>query len=105
MFHLKRTIYVIFAFIVIHLVMYMFEIDIFEFFDKRVSSRSSSNQVAVSENSNTVSNTAPSAVPSAVPIEVSSAVPIEVSNSETNIDTNIQELEKSLEELKDITKI
>ena len=90
MFHLKRTIYVIFAFIVIHLVMYMFEIDIFEFFDKRVSSgHSSSNQVAVSETSNTVSN----------------AVPIEVSNSETNIDTNIQELEKSLEELKDITKI
>jgi len=98
MFHLKRTIYVIFAFIVIHLVMYMFEIDIFEFFDKRVSSRSSSNQVAVSESSNTAPT---STVPSAVP----SAVPIEVSNSETNIDTNIQELEKSLEELKDITKI
>lgn len=89
MFHLKRTIYVIFAFIVIHLVMYMFEIDIFEFFDKRVSGHSSSNQVAVSETSNTVSNTASNTE----------------SNSETNIDTNIQELEKSLEELKDITKI
>lgn len=85
MFHLKRTIYVIFAFIVIHLVMYMFEIDIFEFFDKRVSDHSSYNQIAVNETSNTVPST--------------------LSNSETNIDTNIQELEKSLEELKDITKI
>lgn len=87
MFHLKKTIYVIFAFIVIHLVMYMFEIDIFEFFDKRVSRSSSSNPV--SENSNTIPNA------------VSTTVP----NSEPNIETNIQELEKSLEELKDITKI
>ena len=83
MFHLKRTIYLIFAFIVIHLVMYMFEIDIFEFFDKRVSNRTSSDSVS----------------------DYSSAAPNVTSDRDLNIDTNIQELEKSLEELKDITKV
>jgi len=83
MFHLKRTIYLIFAFIVIHLFMYMFEIDIFEFFDKRVSNRTSSDGVS------DYSNTAPNVT----------------SDRDLNIDTNIQELEKSLEELKDITKV
>jgi len=83
MFHLKRTIYLIFAFIVIHLVMYMFEIDVFEFFDKRVSNLTSSDGVT----------------------DYSSAAPNVTSGLDLNIDTNIQELEKSLEELKDITKV
>lgn len=71
MFHLRKTIYFIFACIVLHLILYMFEIDVFEFFDKR--------SIKIGES--------------------------ESSNVNIDIESNIKELEKGLEELKDITKI
>ncbi len=74
MLYLRNTIYFILVCILIHLFMYMFEIDIFEFFEKK--------GVIVNKNMDK---------------------PV-ASYKQHEIDDNIKELEKSLEELKDITK-
>lgn len=74
MLYLRNTIYFILVCILIHLFMYMFDIDIFEFFEKK--------GVVVHNNDVNEPNT---------------------SCDQDNIDDNIKELEKSLEELKDMT--